>query len=324
MRSKILSALKACNGFVSGQELCEQLGVSRTAVWKEIKKLQTKGYQIEAVSNRGYRLLHVPDILSREEILSSVKAEWTAKEVYYVESIDSTNTRAKQLAESGSGHGTLIVAEEQLFGRGRRGREWKSEKGSGIYMTLLLKPDFSPHSAGMITLVTAMAVVKSLQSDFEIPALIKWPNDIVLNGKKICGILTELSAEIDYINYLVIGIGINVSNDNFPDELTSATSILSETGITIRRADLIASILSHFERYYSSFLLTMDLTGIYKEYNHYLANRDQKVVVHDPQESYEGLAKGVTSRGELIVDTWESRRLVTAGEVSIRGIYGYL
>lgn len=325
MKSEILAALKNNQDFVSGQELCEALGVSRTAVWKGIKSLQASGYLIEAVSNRGYRLLHSPDILSRDELQSIRRTDWAANMIYFYPETDSTNTQAKRLAEDGCPHGTLVVADRQTGGKGRRGRSWDSEQGTGIYMTLVIKPEFVPAAAPMLTLVAALAVTKALRERFEIPAQIKWPNDIVLNGKKICGILTEMSAEIDYIHYIAVGIGVNVLQTTFDEALQmTATSLYLETGKSIRRADLIEAVWEEFEQYYQIFLQTQDLTGMCKEYHRYLVNVGQRVKVHDAKEPYEGKAMGITVRGELIVDTWDSRKLVSAGEVSVRGIYGYV
>ena len=156
-------------------------------------------------------------------------------------------------------------------------------------------------------------------------AEIKWPNDIVMNGKKVCGILTEMSAQLDYINHVVIGIGINVQNESFPKEIEQvATSILMETGQHVNRAELIEAVLEQFERYYEIFLETEDLSGLVKEYNAHLINMQKQVRVLDPKEPYEAKAMGITPHGELIVDTWEGRKLVSSGEVSVRGVYGYV
>lgn len=325
MRAKILTALRENDGFVSGQNLCKVLGVSRTAVWKGINKLKEEGYSIEAIPNKGYRLLEAPDILSEIELRSIRKTKWAAKEIRYYDSTDSTNTQAKRLAEEGCGHGTLVVAGTQDAGKGRRGRNWESPPGEGIFMTMLLKPEFSPKCAPMLTLVTALAVTKALQEFFQIPAQIKWPNDIVLKGKKICGILTEMSAEMEYINYVVIGIGVNVMNQRIPEDIRDkATSIFLETGKKIHRSSLVEAVWEEFEEYYDKFMETKDLSGMYKEYNQYLVNMHQQVKVLDPKKPFEGKAMGITENGELIVDTWEARRLVSGGEVSVRGIYGYV
>ncbi|MGN0291028.1 MAG: biotin--[acetyl-CoA-carboxylase] ligase [Lachnospiraceae bacterium] len=325
MKSEILAALRSTDGYVSGQELCNRFGVSRTAVWKAINQLKEAGYEIEAVQNKGYHIVSSPDILSQTELESVRNTEWVGKEIYYFESIDSTNTRAKKLAEEGSEHGTLVVADEQTGGRGRRGRGWESEKGISIYMSLILKPEIEPENASMLTLVSAMAVADGIEKVTGLDCQIKWPNDIVVNGKKVCGILTEMSTQIDYINYIVIGIGINVQNEAFPKDIKeTATSLYLESGKKQNRAAIIEAVWEAFERYYAIYLETQDMQGLVKEYNEKLANMQKQVRVLDPKEPFEGKAMGITPRGELIVDTWEARKLVSSGEVSVRGLYGYV
>lgn len=325
MKTELLTVLREADGYVSGQDLCEKFGVSRTAVWKAVNQLKEAGYEIESVQNKGYRLVASPDTVSEEELKSIRKTEWIGQEIFYFPVLDSTNTKAKQLAEEGYPSGTLVVAEQQDAGRGRRGRDWASPRGVGIFMTLMLKPDILPNNASMLTLVAALAVAAAIRKCTGRPAGIKWPNDIVMNGKKVCGILTEMSAQIDYVNHVVVGIGINVHNESFPEDIApTATSLYLETGVHYRRAALIEEIWEQFERYYAVFLQTQDLSGLVKEYEAHLVNMHQSVRVIDPKEPFEGRAMGITPRGELMVDTWESRRLVSAGEVSVRGIYGYV
>lgn len=325
MKAKILAALREAEGYVSGQELCEQFGVSRTAVWKAINQLKKEGYEIEAVQNRGYHIVSAPDVLSENELRSIRKTRWIGENIYYYDVTDSTNLRANRLAEEGAPHGTLVVADAQEAGRGRRGRAWDSVGGISIYMTLLLKPDIDSDNASMLTLVAAMAVSEGIRRVTGLDAKIKWPNDIVVNGKKVCGILTEMSAQMDYVNHIVIGIGINVHNESFPEEIAStATSLLIESGKRWNRAELIEAVWEAFEDYYEVYLATQDLKGLRNGYDALLVNKGQRVRVLDPKEPFEGVAQGVTDRGELIVDTWESRKLVSSGEVSVRGIYGYV
>lgn len=325
MKTELLRLLRGADGYVSGQELCRRLGVSRTAVWKAIRQLKDAGYEIEAVQNRGYRLLEVPDILSETELKSIRRTEWAGEEIFCFPVVDSTNTKAKQLAEEGCPAGALVVAERQEAGKGRRGRDWDSSAGSGIYMTLVLRPDIRPDNASMLTLVAALAVSVAIENRAGVSAGIKWPNDIVLNGKKVCGILTEMSAQSDYVNHIVVGIGINVHNEAFPEELAqTATSLWRETGMHCNRAALIGEVLWQFEHFYKIYLLTQDLSALAEEYNSRLVNLHRKVNVLDPEKPFEGIAVGITPRGELIVDTDEGSKLVSAGEVSVRGIYGYV
>lgn len=325
MRTELLIALKEAEDYISGQELCERFGVSRTAIWKAVNQLKEAGYEIEAIQNKGYKIISVPDRLSERELQSIRKTSWAGREIFYYDVIDSTNIRAKQLAEEGHPAGTLVVAEKQEAGRGRRGRSWEAPAGSGIYMTLVLKPEINPNNASMLTLVAALAVAGGITKSTGKQAGIKWPNDIVMEGKKVCGILTEMSAQFDYVNHIVVGIGINVHNEKFPKEIEEmATSIYLQTGEHINRASLIEEILEQFERYYAIYLKTEDLSGLVKEYNASLVNRNKNVRVLDPREPFEGKAMGINEKGELIVDTWESRKLVSSGEVSVRGIYGYV
>lgn len=326
MKEEILRLLRSADGYISGQELCNRFGVSRTAVWKAINQLKEAGYEIEAQQNKGYRLMAAPDLMTEAEIKSLMHTEWVAKEVLYFDTIDSTNTKAQELAEKGYPSGTLVVADKQESGKGRRGRSWVSPSGTGIFMTLMIKPDINPNNASMLTLVAALAVAKAITSVTGEKALIKWPNDIVINGKKVCGILTEMNAQFDYINHIVVGIGINVHNESFPEEISQmASSLMIEAGgKRFHRAQIIAETMSYFEQYYDIFLKTQDLSALVREYDELLVNRNKSVRVLDPKEPFDGKAMGITPKGELIVDTWESRKLVSSGEVSVRGIYGYV
>ena len=326
MKEEILRLLRSADGYISGQELCNRFGVSRTAVWKAINQLKEAGYEIEAQQNKGYRLMAAPDLMTEAEIKSLMHTEWVAKEVLYFDTIDSTNIKAQELAEKGYQSGTLVVADKQESGKGRRGRSWVSPSGTGIFMTLMIKPDINPNNASMLTLVAALAVAKAITSVTGEEAMIKWPNDIVVNSKKVCGILTEMNAQFDYINHIVIGIGINVHNESFPEEISQmASSLMIEAGgKRFHRAQIIAETMSYFEQYYDTFLKTQDLSALVREYDELLVNRNKSVRVLDPKEPFDGKAMGITPKGELIVDTWESRKLVSSGEVSVRGIYGYV
>ena len=192
-------------------------------------------------------------------------------------------------------------------------------------MTYILKPEIEPANASMLTLVMAMAVAKGIGNMTGIRAAIKWPNDVIADGKKICGILTEMSAQVDYVNYIVIGSGTNVLTESFPPELEGkAASLYMISGKKFHRAELIEEINEQFERYYNVFMETQDMAKLQEEYNQLLVNCGEKVKVLGAREEYEGTAQGITARGELIVDTWEARKLVASGEVSVRGVYGYV
>ena len=326
MKEEILKRLRETDGYISGQELCNKFGVSRTAIWKVMKQLKEAGYNIEAQQNKGYHIVSAPDVMDAAELKSIWKPKWVGCEILYFDSIDSTNTKAQELAEKGYPSGTLVVADKQIAGKGRRGRNWESPSGCGVFMTLMLKPDINPNNASMLTLVSALAVAKALADITGKDAKIKWPNDIVIDGRKVCGILTEMSAQFDYINNIVIGIGINVNNSSFPEEISATASSLRllSGGKKYRRAEIIEKIMEYFEKYYSIFLETEDLSALVNEYDAMLVNMKKQVKVLDPKEPFEGKAMGITKTGELIVDTWESRKLVSSGEVSVRGIYGYV
>lgn len=333
MKTKILTILKNSEKHVSGQSLSNQLGVSRTAIWKVINQLKEEGYMIEAVPNKGYRIVAYPDIITAEEIKSILRTKEIGKEVLYYDMVDSTNTKAKQLAEQENTHGLLVIAEQQEMGKGRRGKNWNSQKGTGIWMSLIIKPKIKPVSASMLTLVAALAVTKAIRQMGEqeenrnnLEAKIKWPNDIVVNGKKVCGILTEMSSELDYINHVVIGIGINANIEKFPDEINHiATSLLLEGKKHIKRSQLVAFVLEAFEAYYIKFLKTENLETMITEYNQWLINYEEEVKIIEENVTYTGVAKGITATGELIVILPDgTRKEVVSGEVSVRGLYGYV
>lgn len=326
MKSEILRLLKESNTYISGQQLCEQFQVSRTAVWKVIDQLKKEGYQIEAVRNKGYRLIDSPDVMSKAEIESLMDTKWAGSNVVYYDEIDSTNNRAKEAGDNKAPHGTLFVADMQVAGKGRRGRVWQSPAGSSIYMTILLYPEISPLKAPQLTLVMAIAVAEGIKEVTGLDTKIKWPNDIVVNGRKICGILTEMSTEIDYINHVVIGAGINVNQDDFPEDIRkTASSLKMELGKQVKRSELIAAIMKSFEKDYEIFVKTEDLSGLQEIYNSMLVNLDRDVKVLEPGNEYEAHALGINKTGELIVRTPEGEeKEIYAGEVSVRGVYGYV
>lgn len=326
MKTEILSMLRETDGYISGQQICEQFQVSRTAVWKVMEQLKAEGYQIEAVRNRGYHLEKSPDVLGEAEIKSLLNTSWAGCDVLYFPETDSTNTRAKRLGDEGAVHGTLVAADRQTGGKGRRGRRWESPAGSSIYMSILLRPDIPPDQAPMLTLVMAQSTAEAIRIRTGEEALIKWPNDIVINGKKVCGILTEMSTEIDYINHVVIGVGINVNQETFPEEIRErAISLKTELGGSIRRSELIAAVMESFEACYKTFLKTEDLSVLKARYNSLLVNKDEKVRVLEPRNEYEACALGINDAGELIVRMQDGQeKAVYAGEVSVRGVYGYV
>ena len=249
IKDEVLAALRERGGYVSGQELCDRFSVSRTAIWKAVSKLKEEGSEIDSVPNRGYCLLTSPDAMTEAEIRSYLHTEKMGKSLVCFADTDSTNIQAKLLAEQNAPDGTLVCSDQQTKGRGRRGRAWDSPPGEAIYMSLLLRPDIHPEHASMLTLVMGMAVADAINELMGgESAGIKWPNDVVLKGKKVSGTLTEMSTEMDCIHYVVIGTGINVNTQKFPKELDQATSLRLAAGHNFRRAELIALCMKYFEK----------------------------------------------------------------------------
>lgn len=325
-KTEVLQLLRDSKDYVSGQQICESFGISRTAVWKIINQLKEEGYEIEAVQNKGYHLTGAPDVLSLSELQSRMKTKMAGTHLLYFDVTGSTNVEAKKQAENGAPEGLLVVADKQEAGKGRRGRSWESPAGANIFMTLLLRPRFAPEKASMVTLVMAVSVAQGITEVSGLPARIKWPNDIVIHKKKAVGILTELTMETDYIQYLVCGVGINVNQTEFPEEIkATATSLYLEGGRKINRAGLIERVMEHFEENYEIFCRTEDMSGLKTIYDDLLVNKEAGVRVLDPRGEYDGLSHGINELGELIVEKEDgSVENVYAGEVSVRGIYGYV
>ncbi len=325
MKSKILGALRENGGFVSGQELCERFGVSRTAVWKGIRQLKNEGYLIEAVQNKGYRLCEAPENITDIEIKSRLKTKWAGQNLTCLSEVDSTNNYVKRLAEDGAEHGTTVTADYQSGGKGRRGRTWVTPPGTAIALSTLIRPVLEPEKASMMTLLAGMAVVKAVRIVTGLNSQIKWPNDAVIDGKKISGTLTEMSMEFGAINYIVIGTGINANITEFPDELkATATSLILEMGEKVNRVAIICEYLKALEEYIDLFLQTKDMTLLLDEYHGMLVNKDRQVRVLEPGNEYLGIARGIDKDGQLLVEREDgSIETVYAGEVSVRGVYSY-
>ncbi len=349
MKAKILELLRKRQDYVSGQELCTILNVSRTAVWKAVKSLESEGYTIEAVRNRGYRLVEdeagsaLSDIYSASSIKSRLEETSLVKEVLFFDSIDSTNTECSRRAALGAESGLLIVSDNQTAGKGRRGRSWTSPSGSNVYFSLMIRPDIRPADAPMLTLLMSLAVCMGMEKILEgrvyktsgrkrkekrspVAPMIKWPNDIVIDGKKCCGILTEMNCESDYVSYVVIGVGINVRHQKFPKDIAStAISLEDAWNMNVPRSVLVAEILNIFGTLLVRFEEEKDLGFVRGGYFDRLVNAGRKVRVLDPKGEYDGIARGISDTGELLVEIPDgSIREVNSGEVSVRGIYGYV
>lgn len=328
LKTEILKKLRSTEGYVSGQEICDKFGVSRTAVWKAVNSLRDDGFVIDSVTNKGYQLQSGVEILTKSEIESRISSKYLGRNLCCYKEIDSTNEELKRLfnANNSLPNGTTAVTDHQTMGKGRRGRVWETPEGVNIAMSFLIKPEFEPGKASMLTLLAAIAVVKATEEVAGLECQIKWPNDVVINGKKYCGILTEMSSEPDFIHYVIVGIGINANTESFPEDIAkTATSVYLEKGEKISRAKLVAAILKYFEQYYERFEEALDMSPFMEEYNCLLAGYGQEVRVLDPNGEYTGISKGINNQGELLVEK-EDRTLteVYAGEVSVRGIYGYV
>jgi BirA family biotin operon repressor/biotin-[acetyl-CoA-carboxylase] ligase len=251
-RDILLCSLKqGRDAWVSGQFLSERLSMTRSAVWKQIGTLREDGYEIEASPRKGYRLRGVPDLLLPQEIRDGLNTKVFGKtQVLYFRQTDSTNLRARELAAQGAPEGTLVVAEQQTQGKGRRQRSWFSPPQQGIYASLILRPAIAPMEAPRMTLLAAVAVADALTAQTPLKVTIKWPNDVLVRGRKIAGLLTEISTGMDAVDYMVVGLGLNVNSlsNEFPEEIRGhATSIRSETGAPFSRRLLLQSYLAHFE-----------------------------------------------------------------------------
>lgn len=328
MKQKILRLLKENRGqFVSGQKISEELDVTRTAIWKYINQLKEEGYEIQSVSRKGYSLISTADRLSYEEIKDYLNTKYVGRKVMYFDSISSTNDKAKELATLGEGEGAVIIAEEQTKGKGRLGKNWISPKGKGIWMSIILRPDINPVHASKVTQVAAAAVSTSI-SKMGIKNLIKWPNDIVVGNKKVCGILTEMSGELNRINYIVVGIGINVNIDieELPNEVKGiATSLKEEYGERISRKKLTAEILNNFEELYKELVKENKISKSIQICRQYSAILGKEIRVIMRGEEIRGKAIDLTEEGELLIKDKEGKvQKIISGEVSVRGLYGYV
>ncbi len=272
----------------------------------------------------SYEEIGTGSIYNETTIADQIHTKWAGKTVHFARETDSTNLWIKRLAKEGASEGTLALAEFQSAGRGRLGRSWEVPEGTSVMMSILLRPKFEPQYAPTLTLVMGMAVAKAVKSlGFDVS--IKWPNDVVVSHKKICGILTEMGVRDGKIDYAVIGVGINVNIKEFPEEMADkATSLYLESGREFDRSQIPGLVMEAFEEYYEKFAATCDLSGLKEEYESILANYNQPVRVL-AKEPYEGVARGITDGGELLVEKTDGTIVaVSAGEVSVRGLYSYV
>ncbi len=302
---KILNILRHNrDSYISGEELCKHADISRAAIWKHIEELREAGYDIEAMPHLGYKLIAIPDRLIPSEIKWKLKTKIFGREVISYKKVDSTNDIAYQLAEKGVKEGTVILADEQSKGKGRHGRRWVSPSKGGIYMSCVLRPQITPNEIPMITLLAAVAAAKAVEDITSLDVSIKWPNDIMLDGKKVCGILTEIKAEQDRVDFVILGIGINV---NTPvKQLPRGASSLKEEShrrggeTDILRVELVKKILETLEEYYT--LLNKKGFGpIIDAWKGLSAMLGSRIRVILPNRTFEGSAHDINADGALIV-----------------------
>lgn len=322
MREAILKLLIDNEGkYISGEEVSKKLFVSRTAIWKHINNLKEEGYIIESIPRKGYCLLERPDLLSPEEIRIGLDTTRIGKKIITFDSVSSTNDVAKKLAAEGAEEGTIILAEQQLVGRGRMARNWSSLPGLGIWMSVILKPNIIPPRALQLIFVNAVAVCRAIRNYTGLDVTLKWPNDILFQSKKICGILTELSAEIDQINYIIAGIGINVNQEqkDFPWELQdTAISLKGAGNKNIRRIDLLKEIIKELDCKYDIYLKE-GFPLILKEWKILNSTLGQEVNITGRNEKYSGTALDLDEDGCLVVKTEDGDvRRVIVGDVTLR------
>ncbi len=308
--------------FISGEKLSEEFNMTRSGIWKYINMLKEDGYEIESVPRKGYRIISSPDLLTLEEIEDELETQFMGRKIYYYDSIDSTNDKARDIAFEEK-EGTAVISEEQLKGKGRLGRDWISPKGKGIYLSMILKPDMGPAKAGVITLLGAAALHSALKN-LGIEAQIKWPNDILIKDKKIAGILTEMSAELNMINYIVIGIGVNVNLEEKDIDQSikdKATSIKISQEKSIDRKKLLANIFNEFEKLYIDFVENADTKKAIEICRKNSATIGREVKLIKANKARKGKALDINERGELLVE-FEDGELenIFSGEVSIRTI----
>ena len=325
MKTKILNLLRLqTEAFVSGECLSESLGVSRAAIWKHIKALKEEGYHIDSISNKGYRLISDTNRITSTSLDDLVDKFEILDFGHHFESIDSTNTEAKRFALSDQHKQAIFVADEQKQGKGRLGRTWVSDKGAGLWFSLLLRPNINPENASGITLVAAAAMSMAVEQLTELEVGIKWPNDLLLDGKKVCGILTEMSAELNHLHYIILGIGINLDQSSFDDDLSDkATSVKMSKGQAKPKA-LLEAFLNHFSELYSLFTSgTMEEVIQYHRFRSLTLNRE--VALISPNGTRVVFAKDLDKDGALVIIN-ETKELETiiSGEVSVRGADGYI
>ena len=303
---------------ISGTRIAKEIGVSRSTVWRWVERLREVGVRVKGKPNTGYFLERVPDILTPDLIRQQLKGSFFGKRIHHFFRTDSTNRVALDLGYANEAEGAVVLAEQQTAGRGRAGRTWHSERATGIYVTLLLRPKISPVQAPLLTMMAGLSAHAAIQAQTGLHPDLKWPNDLMLNGKKLGGILTEMHAETTLVRFVIVGIGINVNQDKFPAELSEiATSLYAETGKAQSRLELLTRLLREFETDYNRFLRegSASITERFAKVSSYASGK--KVRVTNGAESYVGVTAGLRPEGLLQVQREDGAvSTVFAGDVT--------
>lgn len=319
INARILEVLRSKSyTYISGEQLSRELNMSRTAVWKHVNALRDLGYKVEAITSVGYKLVSSPSLLLPLEIKNGLRAKFIGQNIYWEYEVGSTNTLAMQLAEEGAPEGTIVVSESQKQGRGRMGRSWISQPETGIYLSVILRPDFVPMKASCITFISAIALVEALEQSIGMQARVKWPNDVMIHGRKTAGILTELRAEMERIHYVIVGIGVNVNNTRFPKELRNkVTSLSLELKEKVSRVKVVQALLEALERWY---LVTLhdDNYKTFERWRDLSCTLGNRVEVNVGNEILRGIATRLEPNGSLCLklDSGEEKQIL-AGDVTM-------
>jgi len=318
--AQILTALRAANdGGVSGAELSQRLGISRAAIWARIEELRLLGYDIEASPHLGYRLVSAPDLLHADDLLARLgKTKVVGRDIRVFQETTSTNDLMEKLARSGVKEGMVVFAESQTRGRGRLGRKWSSPVRKGLWFSLLLRPDLRPQETTRLTVASATALARAIRTQTGVVPAIKWPNDILVHGKKVVGVLTELSAELDRVRHVILGIGVdvNLGAADFPADLRKvATSLKIESGETVDRAELAAAILRELDRDYAK-VCAGQFAAVADEWEAQCTTLGRNVAIHVGERTVQGRAESLDDDGALLVRTQHGRlERITGGDV---------
>lgn len=317
----ILRLFRTERGYVSGQQISRELGVSRTAVWKHISALRKDGYLIEAVPSLGYRLVSSPDTIDTADVKAQLGDARIGQRLEFFKTTISTNADAFRLAEDRAVEGTVVLADSQSGGKGRRGRVWSSPAGVNLYCSVVLRPAIMPHEAPQLTFLSAVAVARAIELSTDLTPEIKWPNDLLISGKKVAGLLNEMSAETDGINFVILGIGVNLNMtaDQFPDDLRHpSTSLLLESGVRVDRSRFTGTMLRELDRLYADFLMH-GFGPVREEWQRRCNASGRQVLVSDSGTACTGgRFVGIDSDGALLLRSEDDAlHRITCGDVRI-------